>query len=211
MPTETTASRKTAEQLAAAKQELREHSRAARRDRSARRLDEASHQIAEHLMRLPQFEEARCASVYVSRPTEPGTAPLLAALSSRGTRVLLPMLGDGLQRGWGEYRDADDLIERAPGRPPEPSSEFLPGGELERADVIVVPALGVDFTGTRLGQGGGWYDRALAQARPDALIVAAVFESEWFGGPEAALPREAHDIPVHAAVTPRGLRLACAA
>lgn len=211
MRTETASSRSAAEQLAAAKDDLRTRARAARQERSARRLEEASHQIAEHLMRLPQFEEASCASVYVSRPLEPGTGPLIDALAERGTRVLVPMLGDGLQRGWGEFRGADDLVERAPGRPPEPSSDFLPGSELESADLIVVPALGVDYAGTRLGQGGGWYDRALIQARPDALVVAAIFESEWSGSAGGALPREAHDAPVHAAVTPRGLRLVSAA
>lgn len=211
MRTESTSPRIAAEMIATAKDELRERARAARKERSARRVSEAAANIAEHLGTLPQFTAAGCASVYVSRPHEPGTGALIDSLAERGTRVLVPMLGDGLQRGWAEFRDNDDLVERAPGRPPEPSSPFLPGSALADADVIVVPALGVDVAGTRLGQGGGWYDRALTAARPGAIVVAAVFDDEWHDGDAEPLPRESHDVPVHAAVTPSGLRLVAAA
>ncbi|TFV62656.1 5-formyltetrahydrofolate cyclo-ligase, partial [Blastococcus sp. CT_GayMR20] len=68
------------------------------------------------------------------------------------------------------------------------------------ADAVVVPALAVDHFGFRLGRGGGYYDRALVHARPDAVLVTVVFDEERF----AELPREAHDRPVGAVVTPSG-------
>lgn len=142
-------------------------------------------------------------SVYASRPSEPGTLPLIVALADAGVRVLLPLLGDGLQRGWGDFLGADDLTSRAPGRPPEPSSPFLPQSEVAAADVIIAPALAVDPSGTRLGQGGGWYDRALVDARADALILAYCFADEVHV--EGTVPREAHDLPVHGVVTPDAL------
>ena len=115
---------------------------------------------------IPAVAEADCVSVYASRVTEPGTGPLLEALAARGVRVLLPVLGSGLQRDWAEYAGPDDLRERAPGRPPEPGGATLGAATLADADVVIAPALAVDTTGARLGQGGGWYDRALEHLRP---------------------------------------------
>ena len=68
------------------------------------------------------------------------------------------------------------------------------------ADAVVVPALAVDRFGIRLGRGGGYYDRALVHARADAVLVTVVFDDERV--PE--LPREIHDRPVRAVVTPSG-------
>lgn len=187
-----------------AKAHLRASIRKARAHRSIRRNEELAEALRDQVLQLPSIENASCVSVYASRPHEPGTLPLISTLHDRGVTVLLPCLGDGLQRGWGEYNGADDLVERAPGRPPEPSGTFLPSEALERADVVVVPALSVDYTGTRLGQGGGWYDRALAYARPGVPIVALTFTSEFHveGTP---LPRESHDKPVDAVITPQGI------
>lgn len=63
-------------------------------------------------------------------------------------------------------------------------------------DVVLVPALAVDRTGTRLGRGGGSYDRALRRA--GGLIVAVLYDGEWV----ERLPADAHDVPVNAVVTP---------
>ena len=68
------------------------------------------------------------------------------------------------------------------------------------ADTVVVPALAVDSVGIRLGRGGGYYDRALVHARHDAVLVTVVFDDERVD----ALPREIHDRPVTAVVTPSG-------
>jgi 5-formyltetrahydrofolate cyclo-ligase len=62
----------------------------------------------------------------------------------------------------------------------------------------VVPALAVDHRGARLGRGGGYYDRALSHARPDATLVAVLFDDELVDH----LPAEPHDRPVDAVVTP---------
>lgn len=187
-----------------AKTQLRATIRKDRQQRSERRLHEAALALRDHVLSLPSIQDARCVSVYASRPHEPGTGPLIEALHQRGVRVLIPLLGDGLQRGWGEYRGYEDLVERAPGRPPEPSGEFLGSAALVDADVVVVPALAVDTAGTRLGQGGGWYDRALVDAREGAPVIALTFTSEVRDAEKDPLPRERHDIGVDMVITPEG-------
>lgn len=186
-----------------AKAAIRAYVRERRAQRSERGRAAAAEAFASHVLDMPEMRAAACVSVYASRPTEPGTLTLIRELDERGVRVLVPLLGEGLQRGWAVYTADGPLAPRAPGRPPEPQGDFLPSAAVAEASVLVVPALGVDMTGTRLGQGGGWYDRTLPDAHPDALVVALVFPEELHGHDDP-LPREAHDMPVHAAITPEG-------
>ncbi|WP_028047300.1 5-formyltetrahydrofolate cyclo-ligase [Cellulomonas sp. URHE0023] len=186
------------------KEQLRLAIREARRIRSARRRDEAAQALAAVVLNIPAVADARCVSVYAARPTEPGTSALLEALAARGVRVLMPVLGSGLQRDWAEYTGADDLRERAPGRPPEPGGPTLGPEALADADVVIAPALAVDTSGARLGQGGGWYDRALEHIRPGTPVVALVFPEELYDADLRPLPRERHDRMVDAVATPAG-------
>ena len=173
--------------------------------RGEKRNTQNAEELRDLVVALPEFEGIRCASVYVSRSFEPGTLPLIEAMHSHGVDVLLPRLGDGLQRGWSLYSKADDLAPRSPGRPPEPSGDFLPQARLADADIIIVPALAADTKGTRLGQGAGWYDRTLIDARPGVPIVALVFDDELHDAEVQPIPREPHDVPVTIVVRPSGV------
>lgn len=188
------------------KERLRRSIRDARNARSPRRREEAAAAFAHVVEREPVLAAARCVSVYAARPSEPGTSVLLERLAARGVRVLLPVLGTGLQRDWAEYAGPDDLRERAPGRPPEPGGPTLGAHAIADAEVIVAPALAVDTEGTRLGQGGGWYDRALVEARPDAPVVVLVYPEELYDAATRPLPREPHDRRVDAVATTKGWR-----
>lgn len=130
-------------------------------------------------------------AAYLSVGTEPGTAPLLAAL--RGLEVLLPVLLDDDDLDWAR---AGPGVE--PGRHGllEPVGPRLGRDALAACVLVVVPALAVDPTGTRLGRGGGSYDRALPRTR--GQVVALLHDGELL----PALPRDEHDAPVHAVVTP---------
>lgn len=187
-----------------AKNVLRAAVRANRQQRSARLRQEAAEAFADVLVSSEQLASARCVAAYVSRPHEPGTLPLIERLAERGVRILLPVLGAGLERGWAPYAGTDDLQERAPGRPPEPGTEAHGPEALEEADVVIAPALAVDTTGMRLGQGGGWYDRALSHKRPETPVVAMVFPEEIYDAAQRPIPHEPHDVPVDAVVTPSG-------
>ena len=137
-------------------------------------------------------------AAFVPDPTEPGYGRLPAAYAQLGARVLLPVVpARGRELGW-----AVDTGQHRPGRFGllEPVGPRLDATAIGAADVVVVPALAVDRAGTRLGRGGGYYDRALVHARPDAVLVSLVFDDEVVD----ELPTEAHDCPVAAVVTPSG-------
>lgn len=69
-------------------------------------------------------------------------------------------------------------------------------------DVILMPLLGFDRKGTRLGYGGGYYDRTLASLRNTPRLVGFAFAAQELD----FVPREPHDIPLDAIVTEKGVR-----
>jgi len=136
--------------------------------------------------------DAALVASYVPLPDEPDPGGL------GGLPVLLPRLLPNGELAW--VRAGGPLLPglrgtRCPAGAPVP---------LALADAVVVPALAVDRRGTRLGRGGGSYDRALPAARPGVPVVAVLAHDEELVD---ELPREAHDVSVTAVVTPSGLHL----
>lgn len=176
---------------------LRASIRERRRSRSPADRTQAAQAIATRaVVFLP--DEPGDITCYASLPGEPGTAPLIAVLLERDHRVWLPRItGDRLV--WVRVDEA--TIYRA-----GPLGIMEPPGlgvdAMDFADVALLPALAVDSTGRRLGQGGGFFDRALAAiAPPEAggpLLVALVHDDEVID----LIPTEEHDRPVDAVVTP---------
>jgi len=142
--------------------------------------------------------ERAAAAAAVTKALLRGLGRLPAAFTQLGARVLLPVTPrDGRELAW-----AVDTGRLAPGRYGllEPRGPRLGATAVGTADVVVVPALAVARDGIRLGRGGGYYDRALQHARPDAVVVALLFDDEFVD----ELPAEPHDRPVTAVVTPSG-------
>lgn len=183
------------------KREVRKVIRARRNLREVAALAQEDAALAQAV--LPLLERVNTIAAFVSINMEPPTRTLLEVAIKNGKRVLVPALGTDFDLAWAQYRSAQDLRRRQPGCPPEPSGPQLPPEALTEADLVLLPALAVDRTGTRLGQGGGWYDRVLGHARPDAALIAVVRNNEVLA--PGALPRQDHDIPVTAALTPKGI------
>ena len=81
-----------------------------------------------------------------------------------------------------------------------PYGALQPGEDAASAepDVLIVPLLGFTSSGARLGQGGGHYDRWLAD-HPDTLAIGLAWDVQEL----PALPVEAHDRPLAAVITPQ--------
>ncbi len=156
---------------------------------------------AEDLLSSAQqvVQNAHRVALYVSRGPEPQTGALIDWLLAARHEVLLPILYADNDLGWGVAPGAADLV---PGRLglTEPPVD-LGSAAIATADLVICPALAVARDGVRLGRGGGSYDRALARVRPGTPIWAAVYDSEVV----EALPADAHDHRVHAALTPNRL------
>ncbi len=184
------------------KHDLRRRIRAERRDRSPAERDEAQRRLVDAVLDVPEVAEARCVALYASMPGEPGTAPLREALRARGVRVVLPVvLPDGLL-DWAD--DSGELVAPAGFGGDEPAGQRLGPNGIRLADVVLVPALAVDTLGRRLGQGAGYYDRALTRLDAGVPVVAVVHDGEVVDAAVEPLPDEPHDIRVDAVVTPKG-------
>jgi 5-formyltetrahydrofolate cyclo-ligase len=172
------------------KAELRAGIRARRRARSAGEQAVAAARLTARL--LPLVAAAQTVAAYCAVDGEPSTAELIAVLREGGVCVLLPVVAGG-DLDWavddGTYVDGPWGLR-------EPAGVRLGVDAIARAEVVVVPALAVDVAGHRLGQGGGFYDRALLRAR--GRTVALVYDDEVLD----VVPVEEHDVVVDAAVTP---------
>ena len=144
--------------------------------------------------------EVTLPTLFVPTPLEPDMSLALGLFE----RSLLPVLLDeaGAPLGeprWGLWEAGRALVTL--GRPPaQPDGKARGAESLKEADLIVIPALAASADGTRLGQGGGWYDRALMHRSPGVPVVAAIFDDEVLEA--GVIPAEPHDVPVDAIVTP---------
>ena len=188
----------------AAKRALRKDVLAARARLTTHDVAQAADALAKHALRLPELAEASSVAAYVSIGAEPGTAPLLHALSDRGTRVLLPVLLPDNDLDWCAYEGHDGLIRAGRGLW-EPSGVREGLDAVARVDAVLLPGLAVDGRGLRLGRGGGSYDRALARTAASGASPARVVLL-YDGEIVRRVPDEEHDWPVDAAVTPHGVR-----
>lgn len=170
---------------------------AARRERSpaARAADDAA-----IVARLAEVARG-CQRVagFVPMAGEPGGPGLLTALVAAVPALLLPVLRADRDLDWARY-DGSLVAGRLAGLA-EPAGPRLGPTAVTGVDLVLVPAVAVDLTGTRLGRGGGSYDRALARVEPGTPVVAVLYETELV----ASLPAQPHDRPVTAVLTPAGL------
>lgn len=159
------------------KQALRRELRALRRDLDAEKRAQAARLAQNRVLALPVWRQARAVALYIALKEEMDTGLLLQCAWDEGKEVFLPRVRPDEPGVMDFVRCAgpDDL---APGAfnllEPLPS---LPG---LRADdprftptLMVLPGVGFDRSGYRLGFGGGYYDRFLASA-PSSLLRLAL-------------------------------------
>ncbi len=183
-------------EVSAAKEELRAGLLFRRRTRPLADRAAAADAVAAAL--LAGLRGVRTLAAFVPDATEPGSGRLPDAYAELGARVLLPVIPPtGRILEWAAYTGE---LEAGRFGLSQPVGPRLGATAIKEADAVVVPALAVDRFGIRLGRGGGYYDRALVHARPGAVLVTVVFDAERVD----ELPREVHDRPVAAVVTPSG-------
>ena len=161
----------------------------ARRERSQKFISSNFNVI----LKAPEIESATTIASYISYEYEPSTVEINEAFLRSGKVVLLPRI-NGDQLEWVRWDgDPANLITKK--KISEPVGPALT--DLTQIQAVVVPALRIDQSGFRLGQGGGYYDRALAymNAWKIGLVYAGELSSE-------VLPHETHDVPLDAAATP---------
>ncbi|HUX72970.1 MAG TPA: 5-formyltetrahydrofolate cyclo-ligase [Steroidobacteraceae bacterium] len=119
-----------------------------------------SRRAAKSIARLPLFAAGARVAIYLPIDREADTALLVAAARRRGVKIFVPVVSDMRRRRLRFYPLAGRMRRGAYGiLVPIGTSRAVDARWL---DLIVVPVVGVDAGGCRLGMGGGFYDRALA-------------------------------------------------
>jgi 5-formyltetrahydrofolate cyclo-ligase len=185
----------TTSSLAGRKQALRRQLRQARAALPPSERRRAARMAARQLARACRRWGVRDVALYLGVAEELDTRPLLAAL--RGVRLYAPRIGRDHTLRF--TRLAPPLLRNRYGIR-EPAVLRRPA----RLDLIVLPVVGFDAQGRRLGMGGGYYDRLLARPRAcrRPLRVGYAFALQE----TAAVPVAGHDVRLDAIVTERGLR-----
>jgi len=154
--------------------------------------------VSARLDRLIQDSGARTVMFFFPTAGEVDVGAAAVACLGRGVRVCLPRAGwddstivPKQVTGWGE-----NLSVRRHGiREPAESAPSVDSADL---DLIVVPGLGFDAVGGRLGRGGGFYDRFLSRPGVRAWKVAVGLDEQVV----ESVPMEAWDVRMDALVTP---------
>ena len=144
--------------------------------------------LFDRFLALPEVEAAGTGMVFYGTGREPDTVPLIRALLDRGKRVALPVC---LPHRGMEARQVLDIDRLVPNRfgIPEPDSS-CPIIEKREIAAALIPNLMVDREGYRLGWGGGYYDRWLADFPGFTVCVCRP------GRLVDHMPREEFDVPV---------------
>ena len=140
-----------------------------------------------HLLEIPEISRAHVIASYYSFGTEPSTIALNRAIIASGKSLILPRI-NGEDIEWVDWNGTPETLAEN-GKFREPTGPVFT--QLDSIDVVLVPALAIDPDGYRLGQGGGFYDRALPLLRAHKHGVVYPFERM-----EHDLPREPWDIAV---------------
>lgn len=158
-------------------------------------LDPLAHRLAFKVLPSPlarRLADARTVALYMGLDDEAPAQRLAAPLIAMGKRVALPRVLDRL--------GSMDFLRWTPDAPlipgPFRTSHPEPGDGPVTPDAIIAPLVGFDRALNRLGQGGGYYDRAFARF-PDALRIGLAWSAQELD----AVPADPWDLPLDIILT----------
>ena len=156
---------------------------------------ESDRLLREQFLALDAVERAHTLLLFYGMGYEVDTRPLLDALRARGKRVLLPRCLPGHRMEARQYDPARLQQHRYGMWEPDETCPVVEQGEI---DLILVPALCYDRQGRRMGRGGGFYDRYLADF---GGVTVGLCRSALLC---EAVPTDPWDRPVQCVLTERG-------
>ena len=186
---------------------LRKQVRALRRAMPSAERQRAVRQLTSRVTSLKVFVNAQHIAGYLAFDGELDPALLLEHAFAMGKQVYLPVLTGKppAQLLFAPYRPDTVLIPNRFGIPePEvPHAQLWPP---QRLDLVLIPLVAFDGSGTRMGMGGGFYDRTFAFRRnpvhlPKPRLLGLAYELQKF----PALLRESWDVPLDGIATEEAL------
>ncbi|MDG6998954.1 MAG: 5-formyltetrahydrofolate cyclo-ligase [Nitrososphaerota archaeon] len=176
--------------------ELRESARGARRALGSQNILALSEKIRQKLENLEEFKDSNVIATYVSKREEVQTERIIRDALNSAKRVLVPLvIPHNKSLIFSELHDLSELTVGHFGIL-EPKPEFIRPIALSEASVIVVPLVAWDERGYRIGNGGGYFDIALAPLKGN-LTIGLAFEAQRVD----KVPEDKYDVPLKMIVT----------
>lgn len=156
-----------------------------------------SSSVQQRVLSHPAWQRARTVGAYIALPDEVQTGALLHHAWARGKQIAAPVVDPMRQQlVFHKLSRPSDLRPRLHGVLEPPRSRPITH---ERLDLLLVPGVGFDENGFRLGFGKGYYDRLLGSCR--AFRMGLAFEAQL----TRRLPAQAWDVPVDCIATEKRL------
>jgi 5-formyltetrahydrofolate cyclo-ligase len=184
------------------KKDVRDTIRKQRQSMVPGQVASISESIIKHVIEFKPFLLANTVAFYLPVDNEVDTSPLLDNHKVITKNLCLPVVMPGRRLDFSQYKPGDSLESGVYGILEPSNKNWLDIGSI---DLFLLPLVGFDAQGTRLGYGGGYYDRALSHLKKNA--GKPVLVGLAFGFQEVAqLPYAVHDVPLHYIVTENGVR-----
>ena len=181
----------------ASKPRLRTLLRERRQQLDIRTRNSAALAACEHFTTLPAWLRALRIALYMPMDAEIDTAPLAARCRAAAKQLFLPVMGEDKRLDFAGWEEDTPLHRNGYGIAEPPAT--APRVEAGELDIVVLPLVGWDRQGSRLGMGGGYYDRSLAGINGPLLAGLAYSVQEV-----PHIPWQEWDIPLDVVVTESG-------
>lgn len=172
--------------------QLRQDLRHKRNMLSCEQQRAAANALASVIYAIPQFQHATTIGTYIARDGEIDPAQLIVQAWHNKQDVYLPKIQANRELAFVHYEQASVLKKNQYGIP-EPDTANI----ATTLDVILVPLVGFDRSGNRLGMGGGYYDRYLSRQQQSSYSIGLAHQCQQV----AQLDVESWDIPLNAIIT----------
>ena len=178
------------------KERLRKRVLAVRMGLDRGRAKVSGQAILDRVLGLEAYLRAKLVHTYVSsKENEVDTRALIGTCLAQGKRVAVPVVMPGTKTLAHALIDGLDQLVVGPwglAQPDPAAAVWLPAEA--RIDLVVVPGLAFDRRGQRIGWGGGYYDRFLAQVQ--TVKIGLCYDELVLD----CIPGEPHDVPVNMVV-----------
>jgi 5-formyltetrahydrofolate cyclo-ligase len=186
------------------KPELRIQLRAKRRALSVAHQQQSAKRLAHHLLNLSTLRGLRHIAVYWPADGEIDPRKFIDLAAQRGVQIYLPIITADDLMHFAVYKPQQPLQKNTYGIP-EPHCQPYARKAIWQMDAVLMPLVGFDRHGNRLGMGKGFYDRALTAAfgrikQPQYWGLAHSFQQL------EQLPIDTWDKPLRGVVTERGVQ-----
>ena len=158
------------------------------------KVQELSAEVLAQLEQLPAFQSAKTVLIYYPTHNEVDVLPLIKRYKKEKT-FLFPVVHRRAMTACPYEGNAK--MHRGKYNIPEPTTAPFTG----KIDLILLPGVGFDLYGNRLGRGGGYYDRYLSKLKRETILVGVGYDFQLI----EEVPADRRDKRLHYIVTSHGI------